>query len=77
MELFNISRLNTDCGIFRISGQRCSQDPTVNNISIKSIEIMGTDGCVLLNKTSDSNSQLISNLLPLLLPHLLLKNSVV
>ena len=76
VELFNISRLNTDFGIFRISGQWCSQSPTANNITLKSIEIMGTDGWVLLNKTSESNSQLVTNLLPVLLSHLLLKNSV-
>ena len=77
MQFFNISRINTDFGIFRASGDWCSKKPIVENISIKSVEVMGTDGWVLLNKTSDSNSQLINNLLPLLLSHLLLKNSLV
>ena len=77
MQFFNISRINTDFGIFRVSGDWCFKKPKVENINIKSIEVMGTDGWVLLNSTSESNSQLINNLLPLFLSHLLLKNSVV
>ena len=73
MELFNISRLNTDFGIFRISGQWCAENPKLSNISVQSIEIMATDGWVLLNNARDANSQIISQLLPLLLSHLLLK----
>jgi len=75
MKYFNISRINTDFGIFRVSGDWCVVKPEVETISIKSIEVMGTDGWVLLNKACDSNSQLISNILPTLLSHLLLKNS--
>ncbi|AEE23755.1 hypothetical protein Glaag_2818 [Glaciecola sp. 4H-3-7+YE-5] len=77
VQLFNISRINTDFGIFRVSGDWCFKKPEVESISLKSIEVMGTDGWVLLNKTSESNSQLINNLLPLLLSHLLLKNNAV
>ena len=73
MQLFNISRINTDFGIFRVSGDWCSEKPEVGSISIKSIEVMGTDGWVLLNKTSEKNFHLTNNLLPLLLSHLLLK----
>jgi hypothetical protein len=73
MQLFNVSRINTDLGVFRVSGVWCFKQPEVENISLKSIEVMGTDGWVLLNKTSESNSQLINDLLPLLLSHLLLK----
>ncbi|WP_019027789.1 hypothetical protein [Colwellia piezophila] len=77
MQIFNISRINTDFGIFRVSGDWYFKKPEVENINIKSIEVMGTDGWVLLNKTSGSNSQLIINLLPLLLSHLLLKHCTV
>ncbi len=77
MQFFNISRINSDFGVFRVSGDWCLTKPEVETINIKSIEVMGTDGWVLLNKTCDSNSQLINNLLPLLLSHLLLKNSLV
>jgi hypothetical protein len=77
VQLFSITRINTDFGIFRISGQWSIQKPTVNSITLNSIEIMGTDGWVLLNKTSKSNTQIISYLLPLLLSHLLLKNNTV
>ncbi|WP_206006128.1 MULTISPECIES: hypothetical protein [Pseudoalteromonas] len=77
IQFFNIGRLNTDFGISRVSGDWCSEKPEVENIKIKSIEVMGTDGWVSLNKTSESNSQLINSLLSLLLSHLLLKNSAV
>lgn len=77
MQFFNISRLNTDFGSFRISGYWCSEKPKIENINIKPIEVMGTDGWVLLNKTSVSNSQLIDSLLPLFLSHLLSKDSAV
>ena len=77
MQSFNISRINTDLGVFRVSGNWCFTKPEVESINIKSIEVMGTDGWVLLNKSSESNSQLINNLLPLFLSHLLLKNSAV
>ena len=77
MQFFNISRINTDFGIFRVSGDWCFKKPEVESINIKSIEVMGTDGWVLLNQTNESNSQLINKLLPLFLSHLLLKNSAV
>lgn len=77
MQFFNISRINTDLGIFRVSGDWCPEKSEVESIKIKLIEVMGTDGWVLLNKTSEDNSQLINNLLPLFLSHLLLKNSAV
>jgi len=73
VQIFNISRINTDFGIFRVSGEWSAINPTIKDISLNSIEIMGTDGWVLLNKTCHSNAQLISNLLPQLLSHLLLK----
>ncbi|MCJ8294635.1 MAG: hypothetical protein MJK15_09530 [Colwellia sp.] len=77
MKTFNISRINTDFGTFRVSGDWYFETPEVEKINIKSIEVMGSDGWVLLNKTSESNSQLIINLLPLLLSHLLLKHRAV
>lgn len=77
MQFFNISRINTDFGIFRVSGDWCFKRPEVENINVKSIEIMGTDGWDLLDICSESNSQLINNLLPLLLTHLIFKRSSV
>lgn len=44
IQFFNIGRLNTDFGISRVSGDWCSEKPKVENIKIKSIEVMGTDG---------------------------------
>ncbi|MFQ3231845.1 MAG: hypothetical protein ACI9DO_003240 [Reinekea sp.] len=75
MQLFSISRINTNFGIFRVSGDWCFNKPEVETINVKSIEIMGTDGWDLLDICSESNSQLINNLLPLLLIHLLFKSS--
>ena len=77
MQFFNISRLKTDFGIFRVAGDWCSEKPGVENINIESIEVMGTDGWVMLDKSSKSNARLINSLLPLFLSHLLLKNSAV
>ncbi|MGV2872524.1 hypothetical protein [Colwellia sp. E150_009] len=77
MQFFNISCINTDFGISRVSGDWCFKKPEVESINIKSVEVMGTNGWVLLNQTNESNSQLINNLLPLFLSHLLLKNSAV
>lgn len=77
IQFFNIGRLNTDFGVFRVSRDWRSEKPKVENIKIKSIEVMGTDGWVSLNKTSESNSQLINSLLSLLLSYLLLKKGAV
>lgn len=77
MQSFNISRINTDFGIFRVSGGWCIRNPEVESININSIEIMGTDGWVLLNHTTERNLQLINKLLPLFLSHLLLKSTTV
>jgi len=77
MQFFNISCINTDFGIFRVSGDWCFKKTEVESINIKSVEVMGTNGWVLLNQTNESNSQLINNLLPLFFSHLLLKNSAV
>lgn len=73
MQLFSISRINTELGIFRVSGDWCFNASYVENINLELIEVMGTDGWVLLNQTSESNAQLISELLPLIVSHLLLK----
>ena len=71
MKKFSISRINTDFGIFRVSGlwdAECSEA-----LCIKSIELMSTDGWVLLNQSSDKIVSLITDIDPLLQAHLLLK----
>ena len=77
MQPFHISRINTEFGIYRVSGQWHTNIPKVEEIHLKSIDVMGTDGWVSLNITCDRHSKLINNLLPLFLSHLLLKSNLV
>ncbi|WP_133408166.1 hypothetical protein [Parashewanella tropica] len=74
MELFNISRINTELGIFRISGHLSAHLVNSEFISYKSLQIMGTDGWISLNVSSNENSQLLSDLKPIILQHLLSEN---
>jgi len=69
---FNISRINTPLGIFRVRGLWCKDNLTLD---IDSIELMGTDGWVLLNQSSANVIQLINELTPTLFAHLLAKSS--
>ncbi|CAM4119429.1 hypothetical protein [Pseudoalteromonas ostreae] len=69
LESFNITRIDTEFGIFRISGLWDTLN--MNALTIISIEIMGTDGWVLLNQTYDAVTKLIIDLIPTLQLHLL------
>ncbi|KGJ89428.1 hypothetical protein [Thalassotalea sp. ND16A] len=75
MDNFNISRINTDLGTFRISGFCSNVNLETSKIDISSIEIMGTDDWVLLNQTSDNVINLIKELTPTLLAHLQVKRN--
>jgi hypothetical protein len=70
MNNFNISRINTGLGVFRLSGLWCNGNTEAIKIEIGSIEIMGTDGWVPLNKSSDNVINIIKELKPTLLDHL-------
>ena len=70
MKPFNISRINTDKGIFRISGLYEPSNNFNEELVVNSIEVMGTDGWVMLNQSSSEVIQLINNLAPTLLNHL-------
>jgi len=72
---FNISRINTDFGIFRISGFWSKESLDSFKVDICAIEIMGTDGWVLLNKSSNKVANLIADLIPTLQVHLQADNS--
>ncbi|MBB1398875.1 hypothetical protein H5163_14650 [Pseudoalteromonas sp. SG44-8] len=72
MESFNITRIDTEFGIFRISGLWDTLN--VNALTIISIEIMGTDGWVLLNQTYDAVTKLIIDLIPILQLYLFSKD---
>lgn len=75
MNNFTISRINTSLGIFRIAGFWCNENENACKIDITSIEIMGTDGWVLLNHASDDVISLIAELTPTLSVHLLVKST--
>jgi hypothetical protein len=67
---FNISRINTPLGIFRVSGLWSYENIPALHINIDSIEVMGTDGWVLLNQSSDHVIELVKELTPILIIHL-------
>lgn len=71
MKPFNISRINTDFGIFRVSGHWFPDETVATKITMRSLEIMGTDGWLSLDLASSSNAQLINKLQLVLLHHLL------
>jgi len=75
MHNFNISRLNTDLGIFRLSGLSNNEKIDSAKIDIITIEVMGTDGWVLLNQSSDNVIKLIKELMPIIQAHLKAKTS--
>ena len=72
---FTISRINTEHGTFRFSGLWEPENVEVSNLEVNSIEIMGTDGWVLLNQSSDKTVNLITILIPMLQAQLKLKNT--
>ena len=63
---FEISRIHTPLGIFRVSGEVYDQ----NTLAISQLEIMGTDGWLFLNIQSKKFVNLIKQLEPHLLAHL-------
>jgi hypothetical protein len=76
VQSFNISRIGTEFGIFRISGLwRFGSSLNTPKVEVTIIEIMGTDGWVLLNQSSDKVINLIKDLIPIIHAHLEAKNS--
>jgi len=63
---FEISRIHTPLGIFRVSGEVSDQ----NTMAISQLEIMGTDGWLFLDIQSAKVANLIKQLEPHLLTHL-------
>ncbi len=68
LDKFNITRIDTTMGVFRLSGLWDSLKAEV--FSVTSIEIMGTDGWVKLDKTNDTVIILVAELVPILQLHL-------
>jgi hypothetical protein len=64
MKAFRLSRVNTSFGIFRVSGFWHKNH--LEMLNIDTIELMGTDGWVLLAQSSDNVIALIVDLTPIL-----------
>lgn len=69
---FTINRIHTDFGILRISGLWDAN--RLAALTIHSIELMGTDGWVVLDQTSDMVTTLISDIAHTLQTHLHMSN---
>lgn len=73
MEVFNISRIVTAEGIFRISGEISmpeSRSKDNNSITITSLDIMSTDGWQALDTSTEHVKKLIRSLHSAILCHL-------
>lgn len=70
MKAFEISRINTKYGIFRVAGEWCEKKHRTNDLEISLLEIMSTDGWSELELFSDNSRELINRIKPKLLEHL-------
>ena len=72
MAAFEISRIHTHRGIFKVSGKWQPQAATGSPVleSISQLEMMGTDGWVALRLEDDAVKVLLDELAPVLLFHL-------
>ncbi|WP_076409230.1 hypothetical protein [Shewanella sp. UCD-KL12] len=75
MAPFNISRIHTEHGIFRLSGnwvksKNTSQDDNFQNLTITSLAFLGTDGWVDLDLTTKASQKITSALSPVVFEHL-------
>ena len=62
MKPFTVTRLNTTQGTFKIAGLFEPKNKLTFTIKITSIEMMGTDGWVLLDQTNITIINLINHL---------------
>lgn len=70
MLYFTISRIDTEWGIFRAAGAWQQGNAVTAQIIIDAIDIMGTDGWIALNLSSESVMNLIADLTAPILAHL-------
>ncbi|QQX80690.1 hypothetical protein JK628_02090 [Shewanella sp. KX20019] len=73
MEVFNISRITTAEGIFKISGETSvsqSDNKELHSVHITALAIMSTDGWQALDVSVDSVQRLIAKLNSPILCHL-------
>ncbi len=66
---FQISRLNTKIGIFRLSG-KLDQVNNTDKLNYKKVEFMGTDGWVELDLSSEHGQQICSRIETSVIEHL-------
>ena len=74
MKIFEISRINTDYGTFRVVGQWCDKKCEISDLSISLLEIMSTDGWSELELSSNNSQALIGKIKPYLLEYLISTN---
>lgn len=65
---FHISRIHTDAGIFRLSGEMDTSAP--EHIYVSEADFMSTDGWRALDLHSDAAKALLARIMPLLVAHL-------
>jgi hypothetical protein len=70
MNEFTISRIDTDLGVFRVSGFWCNKDIAPLALEVALIEVMSTDGWLVLNPSTNAVVTLLDSLSPMLLEHL-------
>lgn len=66
---FTINRINTDMGIFRLSGELVGQ-PEATAIHYSSAEFMGTDGWVAINTETEVGLSMLSEIKAEVIEHL-------
>jgi hypothetical protein len=66
---FQISRLNTEIGIFRLSGE-LEQINSTNKLNFKKAEFMGTDGWVELDLSSEHGQKICSQIETVVIEHI-------
>jgi hypothetical protein len=70
MTKFSINCIETPQGTFRISGSSSRKDLSNLALRIENIEMMGTDGWVMLNQSHESIIRLMNEITPKVLAHI-------
>jgi len=76
MIVYGISRINTEHGIFRVSGWWCHRSCSINDFNITVLEMMNTDGWSELDLSSEHVRKLIDKIKHQLLEHLVSTNKL-
>ncbi|WOT05507.1 hypothetical protein [Shewanella youngdeokensis] len=74
MEVFNISRITTPKGIFRLAGIADNTPNATTLISVTSLDILSTDGWQALAVSTDSVQAIIQSIQLQIIDHLQVDN---